>query len=155
MTSHVRRGWIALVSVMTFLGALAGVALALWASSTQTIYSQATLGGAGTRVDTVVVSNVDRSSKQDRFVIALAGTGAAATADSQFYAVVKAIREGQLYQIGEDSLRLRPDPPLANTQTGEVRVLRWVADSLQITTVNPKSTSVTGARLTITPTRAP
>ena len=155
MTSHVRRGWIVLVSVMTFLGALVGVALALWASSTQTIYSQTTLSGASTRIDTVVVSSVDRSNKQDRFVISLAGVGQAATADSQFYAVVRAIREGQLYQIGEDSLMLRPDPPISGAQTGELRVLRWVADSLQITTHNPKSDSVTGTTLTVTPTRLP
>ncbi len=155
MTRHVLRGRTALLGILMFVGAFVGSALALWASSTEIVYSQATLGEASTRIDTVEVSNPARDGKQDRFVVALAGTSPAATVDSQFYAVVRAIQGGRLYQIGEDSLMLRPDPPDSGTLTGELRVLRWVSDSLQVTTRNPMNQSVTGATLTITPTRAP
>jgi len=155
MVGHIQHGRAAVLGVLTFVGAFVGTALALWASSSQTVYSEATLAGGSTRIDTVAISNPARDGKQDRFVIALAGTSAAAVVDSQFYAVVRAIHGGHLFQVGEDSLTLRPDPPNASAHSGELRVLRWISDSLQISTSNPKSSSVTGARLTITPTRLP
>ncbi len=132
--------------------AFAGTALALFASGVTSVYSDATLTGASVRTDTVQVSNPSRDSKQDRFVIALAGTSQAAAADSQFWAVAKAIKGGRIYQIGEDSLTLKPELD-AGADVAEIRVLRWVSDSLQLTTRNPMSQSVTGATLTITPTR--
>ena len=156
MTRRFSKGRMLLLGLMTCVGAFVGSSLALWAA-TRTVYSQVTLAAKSTRIDTVVVSAPDkpREPKPDQFVLAIAGTGQAAVADSQFHAVVKAILNGKVHQIGEDSLMLRPDPPVAGVQAGEVRVLRWVADSLQITTRNPKSTTVTGASFTITAERVP
>lgn len=151
-----RMSWgpVALVGVFACVGALAGVALALWASTT-TVYSGATIAAKSMRTDTVVVSDPARpmGAKPDQYVIGIAGTSQAASADSQYSAVVRAIRGGKLHQVGEDSLVLRPDPAIAGAQSGELRVLAWVADSLEIRTRNPRSTAVTGARLTVTAER--
>ena len=86
-------------------------------------------------------------------MLSLAGTTQATVADSQFSAVVKSIKNGAVKQIGQDSLLVRPDPATAGAQVGEDRVLRWVADSLQVTTRNPMSQSVTGASFTATAQR--
>ena len=147
---------LAMLGLLTSLGAFAGSTLAVWVA-TRAVYTGVTLGANSTRVDTVVVSDASkpREPKPDQFMVALSGTGQAATPDSQFHAVVKAIRSGKVHQIGEDSLMLRPDPPVAAVQSGEMQLLRWVADSLQITTRNPKSTSVTGTVLTVTAERLP
>lgn len=145
-----------LTGLFACLGAFAGASLALWVA-TQTIYSGATLGAKSVRLDTVVVSDAGnpREQKPEQFIVALAATSQATVADSQFHAVVKAIRGGLVHQIGEDSLMLRPDPPVAGVQNGEVRLLRWVSDSLQVTTRNPRSTAVTGATLAITAEKSP
>ena len=144
------------MGLFAYLGAFAGASLALWVS-TRTVYSGVTLAAKSTRVDTVVVSDAAnaREPKPEQFIVSLAGTSQATVADSQFHAVVKAIRQGKVHQIGEDSLMLRPDPPVAGAENGEVRLLRWVSDSLQITTRNPRSTTVTGALLTISAERQP
>jgi hypothetical protein len=135
----------------------ATVAHALWVSTTP-VYSKATLGAKSTRVDTVVVARVPTSSerspeKPEQYIIALGGTSQATSADSQYSVVVKAIRGGNVHQIGEDSLMLRPDPAFANKKSGETRIFSYVADSLQITTRNPRSTTVTGASLSVTAER--
>jgi len=141
------------LGLLACLGAFAGSTLALWVS-TRTVYSGVTLAAKSTRLDTVIVSEPAKNEKpQDQFVIAFAGTSQAATADSQYHAVIKAIRGGKTHQIGEDSLMLRPDPAVAGVQSGEVRLMHWVADSLQVTTRNPKSATVTGATLTVTAER--
>ena len=143
------RPHVALVALMFAVGP----AVALYSSSSVTAYSGATLAGGSTRVDTIVVSDVDRDQKPDQYVLSLAGTTQATAADSQFSAVVKSIKIGAVKQIGEDSLLVRPDPATAGDQVGEARVLRWVADSLQVTTRNPMSQSVTGASFTATAQR--
>ena len=144
---------VALLSSMAFLGGLAGVSVALWSSAAVTAFTGATLAGGSTRVDTIVVSDVARDQKPDQYVLSLAGTTQATAADSQFSAVVKSIANGAVKQIGEDSLMVRPEPATAGDQVGEDRVLRWVADSLQVTTRNPMSQSVTGASFTATAQR--
>ncbi|HUU42903.1 MAG TPA: hypothetical protein VMX57_03940 [Planctomycetota bacterium] len=147
-----RRDRIRVVVALIFA---AGSAAALWSSSLVTVYSAATLTGRSTRVDTIVVSDVAMQQKPDQYVLSLSGTTQAAATDSQFKATVKSIRGGLVKQIGSDSLLLRPDPSTPGTQVGEDRVLRWVADSLQITTRNPMSQSVTGAAFTVTAQRLP
>lgn len=136
------------------LAAIATAALALYSSPT-VVYSDATLdagsaGVASERIDTARVSDATRQDKPDQFVVAIAGTTQATAADSMFRVVVKAIRNGQVMNIGEDSIVMQPDPPASAGQVaGEVRVLRWVADSLQLVTRNPKAATVTGAQLTV------
>ena len=145
---------IAIVALMAGLGGLAGTAAALWAT-TRVVYTGATLAGKSMRIDTVVVSKAADQQKPDQFVISIVGTGQATSADSQFYALVKAIHGGKLCQIGTDSLMLRPDPQVSGAQMGEVRLVNWVADSLWVRSRNPRSTQVTGAALQVTAVRLP
>jgi len=123
---------------------------ALFVGSTQyTVFSAATLSANTTRGDTVVVSTVGRAQKPDEYLISLGGTTQAIATDSMFYTVVKAIRDGHLQQIGEDSLMIRPgNPTSAGANTGEQRVIRWVSDSLAFFTTNPMvGSTVTSADL--------
>jgi hypothetical protein len=142
------------VAILTFVGGFVGSSLALWTSPSVAVYSDATLAGATTRIDTAVISNPTRQEKPDQFVLHLTGVSQAAEADSQFSAVVRAISSGTTNHIGEDSLLMVPDVVGAGEVAGEVRLLRWVADSLEITTTNPKADAATGVTFEIAAQRS-
>ena len=141
--------WVWIAAVAIGICGAARVAYALYASTT-VVYSGATLAASTARIDTVVVSDASntRQSKPSPIQVEFSGTSQAAAADSQCFATVRTIRGGHVQQIGADSLCLRPDVS-ANAQSGEVRLMRWVSDSLQVTSHNPKSTTGTGWRLAI------
>lgn len=135
------------------VGVLASLAWGVYSSTVTTAYSAATLAAKTVRVDTLKVSDATRDDKPDQIELSLAGVSQATTADSQFFATVRAKRNGVITDIGEDSLCLRPSRMKADTVVGETRVLRWLADTLVVTTRNPRSTTVTGASFTATPQR--
>lgn len=137
------------VAVAALVGIAATLAWGLYTSSPTYVYNAVTLTAASTRTDTVVVSDVSRMDKPDEFLLELSGTSQATTADSQFSAVVKSIKNGAIRQIGTDSLFMRPRLTTPGTVVGQQRRLAWVSDSLRITTRNPRSTTVTGAMFSV------
>jgi len=127
-------------------------AWALNATLVATAYTNADLAVSASRIDTVVVGRVDLQVKPDSYILDFGATVEAAAEDSMVYAIVKTIKNGKAEHIGADSLVMRPSGLLTVPATvGETRRLAWVADSLQIETINPMTQdTVDNATFTIT-----